>query len=48
MPEKLEARVRDLEQAQPVQKLTSGWITAAVGFGGGLVVTVLLKKMGVM
>ena len=48
VPEKLEARVRDLEQAQPVQKLTSGWITGAVGFCGGLVMTVLLKKMGVM
>ena len=48
IPERLEARVRDLEQAQPVQKLASGWVTGAVGFGGGLVATVLLKKMGVM
>ncbi len=48
IPERLEARVRDLEQAQPVQRLTSGWVTGAVGFGGGLVATMVLKKMGVM
>lgn len=45
---KLEARVRDLEQAQPVQRLTSGWMTSSVAFGAGVVAMFLLKKVGVM
>lgn len=45
---KLEARVRELEQLQPVQKLASGWVTGAVSFGGGLLASIVLKKMGVL
>ncbi|MBS0370210.1 MAG: hypothetical protein JSS57_13515 [Proteobacteria bacterium] len=45
---KLEARVRDLEQSQPVQKLTAGWVVSAVWCAVGVLATLALKSAGVL
>lgn len=45
---KIEARVRTLELAQPVQKLTSGWVTNGVWAAAGMAAMFLLKHGGVL
>lgn len=45
---KIETRVRELEMASPVQKLTTGWMTNGVWLAAGGAVTIVLKKIGVM
>lgn len=45
---KIEARLRELEQAAPVQKLTSGWVTNGVWAAAGMVAMLILKKTGAM
>ena len=45
---KIETRLRELEQAAPVQKLTSGWVTNGLWLAAGGAVTMILKKVGVM
>lgn len=43
---KIEVRVRALETAQPVQRLTSGWmIDVAKFFAGGVVATLILRLL---
>lgn len=41
-------RLRALEQAQPVQSLTSGWVINSAWAGLGMMVMLILKKVGVM
>lgn len=45
---KVESRLRELEQASPIQKLASGWVTNGVWAAGGMLAMMLLKKVGVM
>lgn len=45
---KIEARLRELEQAAPVQKLTSGWVTNGVWGIVGMVAMLVLKHIGAM
>lgn len=45
---KIEGRVSELERAQPVQKLTTGWVTSGVWAAGGMLAMLVLKKVGVM
>ena len=45
---KIEVRLRELEQSQPVQKLTTGWVTNGVWAAGGMLAMAVLKKVGVM
>ena len=50
LEEKLDAmdkRVKDLEIAEPEQKRTSGWVTAAVWTCAGLLGLILLRKLGI-
>jgi hypothetical protein len=43
---KIEGRVRSLETAQPVQKLTSSWMIDAAKFlAGGVVATLVLRLL---
>lgn len=51
LEEKLDAmdkRVKDLEVAEPEQRRTSGWVTAAVWAAAGLAALVILAKLGLM
>lgn len=48
LPDGAASRLRDLEQAQPVQRLTSGWVTGGVGVVAGALFMAVLKKMGVV
>ena len=43
----IDSRVKDLEAAEPEQKRTSGWVTAAVWAAAGLAIILLLKRIGV-
>lgn len=43
----IDGRVKTLEVAEPEQKRTSGWITAAVWGAAGLAIILLLKRMGI-
>lgn len=45
---KIEGRLRELEQSQPVQKLTTGWVTNGVWAACGMLAMLVLKKVGVM
>lgn len=43
----LETRINALEAAEPEQKRTSSWVTAAVWGAAGLAVIIILKKVGI-
>lgn len=45
---KIEVRLREIEQSQPVQKLMSGWVANSVWAAAGMAVMLVLKKVGVM
>lgn len=45
---KIESRLREIEQSQPVQKLMSGWVANSVWAGAGMAVMLVLKKVGVL
>lgn len=45
---KIDTRVRALELAQPVQKLTSGWVSNAAWAAFGVLAMFVLKKAGVL
>lgn len=44
----VEVKVREIEIAQPVQKLASGWVTSAVWAAAGALAMFVLKQVGVM
>lgn len=43
---KIETRLCNLEQAQPIQALTSGWVTKVAWGAAGVIVATLLKSAG--
>lgn len=45
---KAEARLRDIEQAQPVNRLASGWVMNGAYAAGGMLAMLVLKKVGVV
>lgn len=45
---KIEQRLSTIEIAQPVQKLTSGWVTNGVWAAAGMLAMFVLKNVGVM
>lgn len=45
---KHETRLQALEKAQPIQAMTSGWVSNAAWAAVGVLVMFLLKKAGVM
>lgn len=45
---KIDTRLQALEKAQPVQALTSGWVSNAVWMAVGVLAMAVLKKAGVM
>lgn len=45
---KIEVRVRQLELAQPVQRMAAGWVTNASWAAAGVLAMLLLRKVGVM
>lgn len=43
----IDARVKDLEIAEPEQQRTSGWVTAVVWGAAGLAAMLILSKLGI-